>query len=346
MLNQQIKDIKAKYPSDRKTRIVKGGVKTLSDEDLIPQEEAALVFTAGGYIKRTDPSEYRVQKRGGVGVVDLDTKEEDVVTHIVSADTHSSVLFFTDKGKVYQMRMFDIPEGRRATKGKSIRNYLSIAGDENITSILAVPKELARGEKSLFLVTAQGVVKKVSGDSFNSVRASGLIAINLKDGDTLLSADFVGKGDSALLATEQGQSIHFNVGDVRDMGRTAAGVRGIDLKKNDVVVGSSVITKDMVNPMLLVITEKGCGKRTAMSEYKVQKRGGSGIKTVNVTPKTGKLISARVVHDGQEEMIVMSKKSQVLRCSLQEVPSIGRATQGVCIMKLRAGDSVASISIV
>jgi DNA gyrase subunit A len=254
-------------------------------------------------------------------------------------------LFFTDKGKVYQMKMYDIVEGRRATKGKSIRNYLSIAPEERVTSILAVPKELARGEKSLFLVTEKGVVKKVPGDSFATVRASGLIAINLNSDDTLLSAHFVAKGDDAFLATQAGQSIRFSVTDVRDMGRTAAGVRGIMVKKGDRVVGSSIVTKDMQNAKLLVVTENGCGKRTDIDEYKVQKRGGSGIKTVNVTPKTGKLIDARIVNDELTEMIVVSKKSQVIRCPLDQVPSIGRATQGVCIMKMRAGDSVASVSV-
>ncbi len=345
VIKSELIEIKDKYAEKRRTKIVKSGVKSISEEDLIPQQEAALVFTAGGYIKRTDPKEYRVQKRGGVGVVDLDTKEEDVVTHIITADTHSHILFFSDKGKVYQMKMYDIVEGRRATKGKSIRNYLSIAPEERVTSILAVPKELARGEKSLFLVTAQGVVKKVPGDSFTNVRASGLIAINLNGDDTLLSAHFVAKGDDAFLATEAGQSIRFSVTDVRDMGRTAAGVRGIMVKKGDRVVGSSIVTREMQNAKLLVVTENGCGKRTDIEEYKVQKRGGSGIKTVNVTAKTGKLIDARVVNDELTEMIVVSKKSQVIRCALDQVPSIGRATQGVCIMKMRAGDSVASVSV-
>jgi len=345
VIKSELLEIKEKYPDERRTKIVKSGVKSISEEDLIPQQEAALVFTAGGYIKRTDPKEFRVQKRGGVGVVDLDTKEEDVVTDIVIADTHSYVLFFTDKGKVYQMKMYDIPEGRRATKGKSIRNYLSIAPEEKITSILAVPKELQRNGCSLFLVTEKGVVKKVPGDSFTSVRASGLIAINLKDSDTLLSAHFVGKDDHAFLATEAGQSIRFEVGDVRDMGRTAAGVRGINVKKNDRVIGASIITKEMKNPKLLVVTANGLGKRTDVDEYKVQNRGGSGIKTVNITPKTGKLIDASVVHDDMNEMIIISKKSQVIRVAISEVPSIGRATQGVSIMKLRAGDGVASVSI-
>lgn len=345
VIKTELLEIKERYPDERRTKIVKSGVKSISEEDLIPQQEAALVFTAGGYIKRTDPKEFRVQKRGGVGVVDLDTKEEDVVTHIVTADTHSYVLFFTDKGKVYQMKMYDIPEGRRATKGKSIRNYLAIAPEEKVTSILAVPKELQRAGQSLFLVTENGVVKKVPGDSFTSVRASGLIAINLKAGDTLLSAHFVGKEDHAFLATQEGQSIHFEVGDVRDMGRTAAGVRGINVKKNDRVVGASIISKEMKNPKLLVVTANGLGKRTDVDEYKVQNRGGSGIKTVNITPKTGKLIDARVVHDDMTEMIIISKKSQVIRVAIDEVPTIGRATQGVSIMKLRAGDSVASISI-
>ncbi len=345
VIRAELVEIKAKYGDDRRTKVVARAVGNISDEDLIPDTNAALVYTAGGYIKRTDPTEYRAQKRGGVGVVDLDTKEEDVVTHLLTASTHSDLLFFTDLGKVYQMKMYDIPEGRRATKGKSIMNFLSLSDAEKVTSILAVPKGSDVKEKSLFFVTKQGTIKKVPADSFAAVRRSGLIAIGLHEGDTLLGTVMTQKGDSVCLVTADGQSIRFAESDVRDMGRTAAGVRGIDLDKKDMVVGLGVVSKDMKNPTLMVMSDHGYGKRTDIEEYKIQKRGGSGIKTANVTDKTGAIVGAKIVTDDHSELIAISAKSQVIRTELESIPVLSRATQGVRVMKLRDGDSLASLTL-
>ncbi len=345
VIRAELVEIKEKYGDDRRTKVVARAVGNISDEDLIPDTNAALVYTAGGYIKRTDPTEYRSQKRGGVGVVDLDTKEEDVVTHLLTASTHSDLLFFTDLGKVYQMKMYDIPEGRRATKGKSVMNFLSLGDSEKVTSILAVPKGSDVKEKSLFFVTKQGTIKKVPADSFAAVRRSGLIAIGLHEGDTLLGTVMTQKGDSVCLVTADGQSIRFAESDVRDMGRTAAGVRGIDLDKKDVVVGLGVVSKDMKNPTLMVMSDHGYGKRTDIEEYKIQKRGGSGIKTANVTDKTGAIVGAKIVTDDHSELIAISAKSQVIRTELESIPVLSRATQGVRVMKLREGDSLASLTL-
>jgi DNA gyrase subunit A len=345
VIRAELIEIKAKYGDERRTRVVAKAVSSISDEDLIPDTNAALVYTAGGYIKRTDPSEYRAQKRGGVGVVDLDTKEEDVVTHLLTASTHSDLLFFTDLGKVYQMKMYEIPEGRRATKGKSIMNFIDLKDSEKVTSILAVPKGADIKEKSLFFVTKQGTIKKVPADSFSAVRRSGLIAIGLHDGDTLLGTMMTQKGDSVCLVTADGQSIRFAESDVRDMGRAAAGVRGIDLSKGDVVVGLGVVSKDMKNPTLMVMSDHGFGKRTEMEEYKIQKRGGSGIKTANVTDKTGVIVGAKIVTDDHSELIAISAKSQVIRTELESIPVLSRATQGVRVMKLREGDRLASLTL-
>ncbi len=345
VIRAELVEIKAKYNDDRRTKVVARAVGNISDEDLIPDTNAALVYTAGGYIKRTDPTEYRAQKRGGVGVVDLDTKEEDVVTHLLTASTHSDLLFFTDLGKVYQMKMYDIPEGRRATKGKSIMNFLSLSDAEKVTSILAVPKGSDVKDKSLFFVTKQGTIKKVPADSFAAVRRSGLIAIGLHAGDTLLGTVMTQKGDSVCLITADGQSIRFAESDVRDMGRTAAGVRGIDLDKSDMVVGLGVVSKDMKNPTLMVMSDHGYGKRTDIGEYKIQKRGGSGIKTANVTDKTGAIVGAKIVTDDHSELIAISAKSQVIRTELESIPVLSRATQGVRVMKLRDGDSLASLTL-
>ncbi|MEN9649640.1 MAG: hypothetical protein RL094_607 [Candidatus Parcubacteria bacterium] len=340
----ELAEVREKYGDDRRTRVIKHGVKNFSIEDVIPDEESVLVLTAGGYIKRTDPDEYRKQKRGGVGVVDLDTKEEDFITHLVTTSTHSDLLFFTDKGKAYQIKMYDIPQGKRATRGKSIMNFLSLAADEKVTSILPMPKEIKKGaELSMFLVTKLGTGKKVAAENFHDVRRSGIIAIRLDAGDELVSASFVEKGDSIMVVASDGQSIRFAEEDVREMGRAAGGVRVMRLDAKVKVVGADSIKKAGNDGHVFVVSANGYGKKTPLTEYKIQGRGGSGIKTVKVTDKTGDLISARIVTEEFEEAVAISKKSQVIRCDLKEIPSLGRDTQGVRVMKLRDGDSLASV---
>lgn len=343
VIKDELEKIKEKYGDDRRTRVIKGGAKIISVEDLIPDEEQALVLTAGGYVKRTSLGEYRRQKRGGVGVVDLDTKEEDFVTHIIDASTHADLLFFTDRGKAYQVKMYEIPEARRATKGKSIMNFISLGSDEKVTSILPMPKELKKIEGSLIMVTKNGVGKKVSAQSFHDVRASGIIAIRLEAGDKLVSVGHAEKGDTVSLVTKSGNSIRFKESDIREMGRTAGGVRAIKVGKNDEVIGAHVIKKDWKDAYLLVISGNGFGKRTPLDEYKVQGRGGSGILTSKVTSKTGPVMASQVVTEAVTELVAISKKSQVVRVDIKEIPMLGRSTQGVRIMRLRDGDSLASL---
>ncbi|MFN3188476.1 MAG: DNA gyrase subunit A [Candidatus Paceibacteria bacterium] len=349
LVKSELLEVADKYGDDRRTKIVKGGVKMMSQEDLIPDDESVLVLTAGGYVKRTNPEEYRVQKRGGVGVIDLNTKEEDVVTSLITTSAHSDLLFFTDKGKVYQSKMYEIPEGRKATKGKSIMNFLAMSGDERVTSVLAVRKEAWEGDWSLLMVTKNGVAKKSDAAAFKDVRRSGLIAITLKEDDSLIAAKFVGKGDDVSLVTEKGQSIRFKESDVREMGRTASGVTGMKLGKDDVIVSADIIKKEQKDVEVLVVTEHGYGKATPAKEYKVQNRGGSGIKTVKVTAKTGAVVGAMTIL-GEErtegELVIMSKKGQVIKLPLKDVPTLGRDTQGVRVMKMREGDSIASVVFV
>ncbi|MFA5933923.1 MAG: DNA gyrase subunit A [Candidatus Paceibacterota bacterium] len=344
VVSDELIAIKEKYGDERRTRIIKGGVKAISEEDMIPEKESMLVFSAGGYVKRTDPAEYRAQKRGGVGVIDLETKEEDFITMLLTANTHDDLLFFTNLGKAYQIKMYDIPEGKRATKGKSIMNFLSLGGEEKVTSILPISKSSKAKTQSLMLVTKQGTAKKMSTESFKDVRRSGIIAIRLDKGDELDSAQLVEKGDEVMLATSLGQSIRFKESDIREMGRTAGGVRALKLGKGDSIIGAGVVKKDSKDTTLLVMSANGFGKKTALKEYKVQNRGGSGIKTAKVTPKTGPLIVAKVVGTEDGELIAISKKGQVIRTALNTIPSLGRQTQGVTIMKLRAGDSIASLT--
>jgi DNA gyrase subunit A len=361
VVKSELIELAEKYGDDRRTKIVRGGVQNISVEDLVPDEESMLVLTQGGYVKRTNPAEYRRQKRGGVGVVDIATKEEDIVTHFLVTSAHSDLLFFTNFGKAYQLKMYEIPEGKRATKGKSIMNFLPLAGDEAVTGVLAVPKGAALEASSIVFVTREGVVKRVAAKSFADVRRSGIIAINLKKattakggspdavaasrGDTLVSANLAGSADTVSIVTAKGQSIRFESEDVREMGRAAAGVRGMSVKKGDKVVSAEVIPSEARDASLLVIMSRGYGKRTRMSEYKVQGRGGSGIKTAEVTAKTGEIIGARIVSGNLEgeELVVVSKKGQVIRTGVAEISLLSRATQGVRIMKMREGDSIASM---
>ena len=344
LIGSELRAIREKYADARRTRVVKGGVKEITDEDLIPEKESMLVFTEGGYVKRTDPAEYRSQKRGGVGVVDLETKEEDFVTILLSANTHDDLLFFTNLGKAYQIKMYDIPEGKRATKGKSVMNFISLADGERVMSILPVSKLEKGKEQYLFLMTNNGTGKKMNAKQFEGVRRSGIIAINLDKDDSLRGASLVEKGDEIMLATAKGQSVRFKESDVREMGRTAGGVRAMKLGKGDLIVGFDIVKKETKDAaMLLVMSANGLGKKTPLKEYKLQKRGGSGIKTAKVTPKTGDLIMAKVITD-EAELIAMSQKGQVIRTALDSVSKLGRQTQGVSIMKLRPGDKVASIT--
>ena len=344
IIKDELTEIKAKYGDERRTKLIRHGLKDFNPEDLIADDESVLVLTKGGYIKRTNPDEYRKQKRGGVGVVDLDTKEEDFISHLIYANAHSDLLFFTDKGKAYQIKMYDLPEGKRATRGKSVMNFLSLAEDEKITSILPMPKNKKEAEGlSLVMVTRDGTGKKTSAQQFKDVRRSGLIAITLDAGDELMSVSFACKGDDVVIATADGQSIRFEETDVREMGRNAAGVRVIKLAKGDAVISADVVSKDAKNPALFVMGKNGYGKKTKLDEYKVQNRGGSGILTMNVTDKTGPLMGAKVVTDDDLEIVAMSKKSQVIRVDIKEIPTLGRSTQGVRVMKLRDGDSLASL---
>lgn len=343
VVKDELSDIREKYGDDRRTKVIKGGVKALSIEDLVPEEDNALVLTSGGYIKRTNPEEYKRQKRGGVGVVDLDTKEEDFVTNFLTASTHDDLLFFTDKGKAYQIKMHELPEGKRATRGKSVVNFISLSDDERVTSILPMPKSKLKDGGSLLMITENGTAKKVAAKSFSDVRSSGIIAIKLVSGDKLISVKMVDKGDDISIVTKKGQSIRFKESAIREMGRAAGGVRGISLSKGDVVIGAHVIHAGSKGGHLLVISANGYGKRTELDEYKVQGRGGSGILTSKVTPKTGAVISSQIVTDEEAEVIAISKKSQVVRVDIQEIPVLGRQTQGVRIMKLREGDSIASL---
>lgn len=343
LIKKELSEIREKYGDDRRTKVIRHGVKNISIEDLVPDEDNVLVLTNGGYIKRTNPDEFKPQKRGGVGVVDINTKDEDFVHIFLKASTHSDLLFFTDKGRVFQIKMYEVPEGKRSTKGKSIMNFISLSEDEKITSVLPMSKSIREGDYSIFMTTRDGVSKKVDAGSFYDVRKSGIISIKLHKDDKLISASFLGKKDEAIIVTNNGQSIRFKESDIREMGRGAAGVRSIKLAKGDFVIKSLPIHQNDKEQDLMVFSENGYGKKTSFDEYKVQKRGGSGIKTAKVTDKIGKIISAAIVSEETEELVAMSQKGQVIRIKISEIPRLGRQTQGVRVMKLREGDKIASL---
>ena len=346
VIAKELSEIKEKYGDERKTRVIAGAAKIISTEDLVPEEETILILTQGGYAKRIKPDEYRVQRRGGKGVIGVTTKEEDITLEFMACNTHDDVLFFTNLGKVYQTKMYEIPEGTRQAKGKAIANFLSLGPHENVTSVLPLPKK-TKGVDAYFIVlqTQEGVIKKVAGDEFADVRKSGIRAINLKKHDMLWWARIVRAGDEIILSTKLGKAIRFKENNLRPMGRAAQGVRAMRLKKGDEIVGMNILPKEAKKLEILSVAELGFGKRTAVSQYRLQHRGGSGIKTFKVTAKTGPLISVQVVKENATEIIVISEKGQVIRSPLAQIPSLSRATQGVRIMKLDPKDKVASVTL-
>ncbi len=345
IVKEELIRVKEKFGDERKTKIVKSAVGEFKQEDLIPNEEAIITITEQGYIKRMDPTVYKVQKRGGKGVIGAITKEEDAIKKVIGVMAHDNLLFFTNSGKVFQTKAYEIPASSRTAKGQSIVNFLQLSQEESVTAVIPFNKD--DGYKFLFMTTEMGTVKKTDLADFDNVRRSGLIAINLNAGDALRWVEPTNGQDEMVITTSKGQAIHFKEKDVRPMGRTAAGVRGIKLKNDDKVVGMNVVLKDQKGNQLLVISENGFGKRSDLKFYKVQNRGGSGIKTASVTPKTGKLIGANVINidDIENDLILSSEKGQIIRIPLKSVSSLGRATQGVRVMRPQTGDKVSAITI-
>jgi len=332
--------VRGAYGDDRKTKIIASGVEDIAQEDLVPKEETVVSLTRGGYIKRVFPSAYKTQKRGGKGIIGMETKGEDVVEHFIACSTHDQLLFFTAQGKVYQTLAYEIPKSTRIGRGRALVNFLDLQREDFVTAILSLEKEEQENKsKFLIMATKHGIIKKTSIDDFKNVRRSGLGAIHLKQGDALKWVGVSHGKDEVMLMTADGKAIKFKETDVRPMGRTASGVRGISLKNSDEVISMAVI--EAVNKHIIFVSENGFGKRTLISLFKVQRRGGFGVKASKITAKIGKLVSARVITE-EEELIAVSQKGQVIRTVLKNISVLGRATQGVRIMKLSAGDKVAS----
>ncbi|HRH23040.1 MAG TPA: DNA gyrase subunit A [Candidatus Magasanikbacteria bacterium] len=348
IIKGEVTEIRERFAEERRTKIIQHGVKEFSIEDLVPNEPTLILSTVDGYIKRLPPDTFKQQGRGGKGVMGLTTKEEDVVDHIISTNTHDRILFFTTRGRVFQLMAYDIPQGSRTAKGQALVNFLQLAPNEKVSTILSM-SDMTKYEY-LIMLTNKGTIKKTRLDDFKNVRRSGLIALKLKEDDLLEWVRPSTGSNDVITVTSQGQAIRFQEKEIRAMGRTASGVRAIKLKSNDVVVGMDVVSSDLVKKKvleLLVISEKGMGKRTSITEYKVQGRGGSGIKTMAITDKTGRIITARVVNNTEtQDLMIISVKGQVIRTPIKTISTLGRATQGVRIMRFKQeGDKVASLTL-
>jgi len=349
LIKTDIESIKETYGNARRTQIIVHGVKEFNIEDLVPNEPTLIISTRDGYIKRLPPDTFKQQSRGGKGVIGLTTKEEDVVDKIISTNTHDNILFFTTRGRVFQLSAYEIPLATRTAKGQALQNFLQLAPNEKVSVFLSMAN--LSSYESLVMVTSKGNIKKTKLEDFKNVRKSGLIALKLKENDMLEWVQPTNGNNDIMITTSMGQSIRFKEKDVRAMGRTASGVRAIKLKSTDEVVGMSILDNSLVKMKvleLLVVSENGMGKKTKVNEYKVQGRGGSGIKTMAVTDKTGKIITSQVVNTTEDkDIMIVSVKGQVIRTSLKSISTLGRATQGVRIMRFKqAGDTVAAIAFV
>ena len=349
LIGEELIALTEKFGDDRRTEVVAHGVKEFNTEDLVPNEEALVMMTRDGYIKRTEPDTFKVQARGGKGIIGLTTKEEDSVLFMFTTLTHNDILFFTTKGRVFQLKAYEIPQASRIAKGTPIVNFLQLTGGEQVTSIL--PLDKISSSRYLFFATEKGLVKKVDVSAFSNVRRSGLIAIKIKEDDKLIWAKPTSGSDHIQLVTAMGQAIRFKETDVRDMGRNAAGVNGVKLHKNDRLIGIGIAKTDkekIKKYQILTIMSRGYGKRTDFSLYKLQGRGGSGIKTSKITDKTGEVVNAFLLNSEAMEdrdIIIISEKGQVIRVPFKSISILGRDTQGVKIMRFKADDDrVASVT--
>ncbi len=353
IIKKEFSEIKEKFGDKRKTKVIKQKLGEITEVDLVPLEDTIVTLTTGGYIKRINPATYKLQKRGGKGLMGMKTMGDDVVEHFLCTSTHDNLMFFTDSGKVFQTQVYEIPEGNRVARGRGLLNFLELSTEEKVLSLVPTTKEEAEKYKYLVMITKNGRIKKTSLKDFENVRKSGIIAIKLEKGDLLKKVVKTTGEDDIILTTKNGVAIRFKEKDIRPMGRGAAGVKGIRLKKNDEVIGMDVIeknppidekTKKPAKQYLLVVMENGYGKRTEISQYRLQGRGGSGIKTANITSKTGPIVMACILEDvaDDEDLIVISRHGQVIRTSVKSISLLGRATQGVRIMRLEEGDKVAS----
>lgn len=351
---QEISDLKEVYGDPRSTKVVKSKLGEFSEEDLVAKEDNLIAVTVGGYVKRMPLSTYRTQRRGGKGVVGMTTKEEDEIMHMSVGNTHDIAMFFTDAGKVYATRVFELPEGSRTAKGQAIINLISITSEEKVLALLTLPKEVLESSNHfIFCATKNGLVKKTPISEYASIRNSGKIGIVLKDNDSLIKAQVTDGNNFILLVTQQGKSIKFKEADVNPTGRASQGVKGISLKKNDSVISAETFEINPARPddkrkkfyrEILVVTQHGLGKRTDVDEYPEQGRGGQGVKVAELSDKTGDIASARLITETDEQAVITTRAAQVIKLPIKNIKVLGRTTQGVILMRPAPGDLVASVT--
>lgn len=341
IIKEELTEIAEKHGDNRRTELLIGQELSIEDEDLIEKEEIAITLSHHGYIKRMPISEFKSQNRGGRGVKGMSTNDDDVVNQLTICSTHDHVLFFTNTGKVYKTKGYEIPEYGRNAKGIPAINFLNIDKDESIQTIISLSEESNEHDHLLF-ATRQGTVKRTSRSEFDNIRSSGLIAIKLKDNDELVNVVLTDNTQSIIMGTHEGYAVHFDEQDIRSMGRTAAGVRGIRLNEGDYVIGMETLSE---NEDVFVITEKGYGKRTPANEYAIRKRGGKGVKTVNITGKNGNLAGLKTV-EGFEDVMMITDKGVVIRIEAESISQTSRATQGVRLMRLEEDTQVSTVAII
>ena len=342
VVKEELIAMKEKYGDERRSKIINHELGKFSDEELIPEEDAVVLLTTENYIKRTLASDYRKQNRGGKGKRGMTTKEEDIIAQIVPASTHDYLLFFTNKGRIFRLKAYEVPAAGLNAKGVAAVNLLQLQPEEKITAIIKHEKG-SKDTGYLFMATKNGTVKKTPLEDYANIRTNGLIAIKLDDGDELRWIKKTNGENDVIISTSAGQAIRFNEKDARPMGRSARGVRGVRLRPNDCVVGMDIVTSD--GQTLLVISEKGFGKRTKAANFPTHKRGGVGIKAAVVTAKTGPIISVQTIDPGMTDAILVSQNGQTIRLSLKDIKLLGRTTQGVTIMRLDGNDAVSSIGL-
>lgn len=341
VIREELEELKAKFGDPRRTQIVGSELGKFSEEELVPNEQVIVTLTTGNYIKRIPANTYKSQGRGGKGIMGMTTKEEDVVEHLVLTQNHDYMLFFTNKGRVFRLKVFEIPAASRTAKGQPVVNLLQLGQGEKVTSLVTFDSKVV--ESHLFMTTKFGTVKKTPLADYANVRANGLISIKLDDGDELKWVKLTSGKDEIIISTALAQAIRFKESEVRPMGRATRGVRGIRLRTGDSVVGMDVVRAGME---MLVVMENGYGKRTKVDQFATHARGGVGIKAGVVTAKTGKTVDVRAITDPRDEVVVVSTQGQVIRMALSGISLIGRATQGVRVMRIADGDKVASVALV
>lgn len=342
IVKTELKDNKKLFNDERRTKIIPQELGKMSDEDLVPDEQVVVTLTANNYIKRSPIAEYKRQGRGGKGRRGMATREEDMIEHVVNASTHDYLLFFTNKGRVFRIKTYEVPTTNLNAKGIAIVNLLQLQPEETVSSVIDVNKQESVGG-NLLMCTVRGVVKKTPFEQYKNVRQSGLIAINLDDKDELRWIRMTTGDDEVIISTQQGQAIRFHEKDARPMGRASRGVRGIRLRTGDQVIGMDIVEE---GSSIFVISDQGYGKRTKVSQFTAHKRGGVGIRSAVVNKKTGSLVGVKSLVTDTQEVILISQNGQTIRLGLKEIPSLGRATQGVRIMRLNDGDTVASLALV